>query len=40
MAEKPTYEELEQRLQELEQAEFKRKRAAKAALLTTGSNIF
>jgi PAS domain S-box-containing protein len=30
MAEKPTYEELEQRIQELEQAEFKRKRTEKA----------
>ena len=30
MAEKPTYEELEQRIRELEHAEFKRKRAEKA----------
>ncbi len=30
MAEKPTYDELEQRIQQLEQAEFKRKRAEKA----------
>ena len=30
MAEKPTYEELEQRIQELEQAEFRRKRAGEA----------
>ena len=30
MSEKLTYEELEQRIQELEQAEFKRKRAVKA----------
>jgi PAS domain S-box-containing protein len=30
MAEKPTYEELEQRIQELEQVEFNRKRAEKA----------
>jgi PAS domain-containing protein len=30
MAEKPTYEELEQRIQEFEQAEFKRKRTEKA----------
>ncbi len=32
MSEKPTYEELEQRIQELEQAEFKRKRAEKALM--------
>jgi PAS domain S-box-containing protein len=32
MSEKPTYEELEQRVQELEQAESKRKRAEKALL--------
>jgi len=32
MSEKPTYEELEQRIQELEQAEFKRKRTEKALL--------
>jgi len=31
MAEKPTYEEQKQRIQELEQAEFKRKKAAKAS---------
>ena len=30
MSEKPTYEELEQRIQELEQAESKRKRAENA----------
>ena len=32
MSEKPTYEELEQRIQELEQAEFKRKRIEKALM--------
>ena len=32
MSEKPTYEELEQRIQELEQAEFKRKRTEKALM--------
>jgi PAS domain S-box-containing protein len=32
MSERPTYEELEQRIQELEQAEFKRKRTEKALM--------